>query len=76
MINQIFDNLIFEFFANLWIRFVQMLILLFIGVIMKLKNILLKTTKKNIGKSVAATIRGYGEPKLTKKLAKEVQESK
>ena len=35
-----------------------------------------KEAQKNINKMVASTVRGYGESKLSAKLAKEVKESK
>ena len=41
-----------------------------------LKNFLKKEAKKNINKNVAATVFGWGELKISPKLAKEIKESK
>lgn len=71
------SNLIFEFCANLIIRTIQLLIIILcLGVENMIKNFLKNQTKKKLGKEIAETFHGYGEPKLATKLAKEVKESK
>lgn len=73
----IHNNLLYEFVVNLIIKIWQVLILLiFLGGQMMLKKFLKSQAKKNLNKMVASTVKGYGETKLTKKLAKEVKESK
>lgn len=71
------SDLIFEFCANIIIRTFQIFILLFcLGVKIMFKKLLKSITKKHVGKEISATIHGYGEPKLSQKLVKEVKESK
>ena len=41
-----------------------------------LKKFLIKTTKKNICNVIASTQNGWGEPKLSEKLKKDIKESK
>ena len=73
----IHNNFWCEFLVNLLIKIWQILILLiFLGGKHMLKTILKSTTKKNLGKMVASTVKGFGETKLSKKLVKEVKESK
>lgn len=76
-IANIHNNLLYELCANLIIKFWQICILLILLGVKNMFKILLKSTaKKNLGKMVASTIKGYGETKLSAKLAKEVKESK
>lgn len=66
-----------ELYLNLYIKFLQILILIIIlgGFIMLKKN-LIKSAKKNLGKTVASTMKLVGESKLSEKLKREVKNSK
>lgn len=64
-----------ELIINLYTRFIQFLLIIFGGFIMLKKN-LIKTAKKNLGKTVASTIKLVGESKLSDKLKTEVKNSK
>lgn len=71
------NDLIYEFTGNWLIRISQAICLIILFGGQKMFKLLLKNkAKKSIGKMVAETSRGFGETKLSKKLAKEVKESK
>ena len=77
VIKEIENNFICQFVGNFMIRSFQYLIIFILfGGFKMFKEFLKAESKKNLGKMVASTIRGWGETKLTKKLAKEVKESK
>lgn len=66
-----------ELYINLFLKFIQFCLIYFLkGIIIMFKKILTKTAKTKLGKNIASTALGYGETKLSKKLAKEVKESK
>lgn len=77
IISQIENNFICQLTGNLIIRLIQFsLIITIFGGFLMLKKFLKKDAKNNLGKMVASTVRGWGETKISKKLAKEVKESK
>lgn len=66
-----------ELFTNLYARFVQIIVLIFIfGGNIMLKKMLKKNAEKNLKKAVASTAFAIGEPKLSEKLKKSIKESK
>lgn len=67
-------NLATEFFGNICIRSIQILLLLLLyGGTKMLKKMLVKNAKENVKSTIAATVHGWGEPKLSKKLQDEIK---
>ena len=72
------NQFLLELVLNLFVRIVQFIIFMIYlwGYNIMLKKNLISIAKKNLGKTVASTLRFVGESKLSKKLQKEVKESK
>ena len=76
-ISKIRAEFIQQLYGNLYIKTIQfVLCILILGGIIMLKKFLIKTTKKNICNVIASTQNGWGEPKLSEKLKKDIKESK